>query len=87
MEVEVGRYVLDVKYIPLGAPNMAFVLVIRDLTWRREQENHQGHGRAHLGVHGEVAPLQGDGHLEVWAGAGAPGGGSRKRPWCSSRWR
>ena len=38
MEVEVGRYVLDVKYIPLGAPNMAFVLVIRDLTWRREQE-------------------------------------------------
>lgn len=38
MEVEVGRYVLDVKYIPLGAPNMAFVLIIRDLTWRREQE-------------------------------------------------
>jgi len=38
MEVEVGRYVLDVKCIPLGAPNMAFVLVIRDLTWRREQE-------------------------------------------------
>ena len=38
LEVEVGRYVLDVKYIPLGAPNMAFVLIIRDLTWRREQE-------------------------------------------------
>lgn len=38
MEVEVGRYVLDVKRIPLGAPNMAFVLIIRDLTWRREQE-------------------------------------------------
>ena len=38
MEVTLGRSVLDVKCIPLDAPDMAFVLVIRDMTWRREQE-------------------------------------------------
>lgn len=38
VEVTVGRYVLDVKCIPLSAPDMAFALIIRDMTWRREQE-------------------------------------------------
>ena len=37
-EVTVSRCTLDVKYIPLDDPDMAFVLIIRDITWRKEQE-------------------------------------------------
>lgn len=38
VETTVGRRVLNIKRIQLDAPDMAFALVIRDVTWRREQE-------------------------------------------------
>ncbi len=38
VETTVGRQVLNIKRIQLNAPDMAFAVVIRDVTWRREQE-------------------------------------------------
>lgn len=38
VETTVGRQALNIKRIQLDAPDMAFALVIRDVTWRREQE-------------------------------------------------
>lgn len=37
-EVTVGQHTLDVKSIPLDAPGMSFVLIIRDITLLRNQE-------------------------------------------------
>ncbi|MEG2096565.1 MAG: sensor histidine kinase [Pseudoflavonifractor sp.] len=38
VETTVGRRVLNIKRIELATPDVAFAIVIRDLTWRREQE-------------------------------------------------
>lgn len=38
VETTVGRQVLNIKRIQLDAPDMAFAIVVRDVTWRREQE-------------------------------------------------
>lgn len=38
VETTVGRHVLNIKQVQLNAPGMAFALIIRDETWRREQE-------------------------------------------------
>lgn len=38
VEATVGRRVLNIKRIELDTPDVAFAIVIRDETWRREQE-------------------------------------------------
>lgn len=38
IEATVGRRVLNIKRIEIDAPDTAFAIVIRDETWRREQE-------------------------------------------------
>ncbi len=38
VETTVGRKVLNIKRIQLDAPDMAFAVIMRDVTWRREQE-------------------------------------------------
>ncbi|NCB63701.1 MAG: histidine kinase, partial [Clostridia bacterium] len=38
IEATVGRRVLNIKRIELNAPDTAFAIIIRDETWRREQE-------------------------------------------------
>lgn len=38
VETSIGRQVLNIKRIQLDAPGMAFAVIIRDVTWRREQE-------------------------------------------------
>ena len=38
VETTVGHHVLNIKRVQLDAPGMAFAVIIRDVTWRREQE-------------------------------------------------
>lgn len=36
--IQVGAYYLTLKHIQLNSPDAAFAMVLRDVTWRREQE-------------------------------------------------
>ena len=38
VETHVGKYYLDLQRILLGTPELAYAVVIRDITWKKEQE-------------------------------------------------
>lgn len=38
MEITMGNYYLSIRHIPLGRPDIRFAVIIRDVTWQKEQE-------------------------------------------------